>query len=289
MALDIGPVGIWAYGLQPGDDTAEAVAELDDLGYGALWLGSSDGGLELQESLLAASRRLVLATAIISIWLNPPARVAASYQRVERSHPGRMLIGLGSSHAGRTQGQEYRRPFQKMVGYLDELDALRSTVPKDRRVLAALGPKMLRLAGERSAGVHPYLVTPAHTKKAREILGPRPLLAPEQKVLLETDPVKAREVARETTSLYLSLPNYANNLLRLGFTTDDLADGGSDRLVDAVIAWGDADAVVKRIAEHHAAGADHVAIQVLTPGDYGQGSLPRQQWRELAAALKART
>ena len=160
MELDIGPVGIWGYGNWHGDDAAEAVAELDELGYGALWLGSSDGGLELHEALLAASHRLILATAIINIWVNPPARVAASYQRVERSHPGRILIGLGSSHAGMTQGQEYR-PYQKMVSYLDELDALSPTVPTERRVLAALGPKMLRLAAERSAGVHPV---PGHAR-----------------------------------------------------------------------------------------------------------------------------
>jgi probable F420-dependent oxidoreductase len=288
MALDIGRVGIWTYGLwQDAGDAAEAAAELDELGYGALWLGNSDGGLELHEALLAASRRLVLGTAIINIWVNPPARVGASYQRVERSYPGRILIGLGSSHAGLTQGQEYR-PSQKMVSYLDELDARSPTVPTDRRVLAALGPKMLRLAAERSAGVHPYLVTPAHTKRARDILGSGPLLAPEQKVVLETDPINARAIARPVFSPHLTQPNYTNNLLRMGFTTDDLADGGSDRLIDAVIAWGDTGTVLDRIAAHHAAGADHVAIQVLTAGDYDRGPLPRQQWRELAAAWKAR-
>jgi probable F420-dependent oxidoreductase len=289
MALDIGRVGIWTYRLwQDAGDTAEAVAELDELGYGALWLGNSDGGLKLHEALLAASRRLVLGTAIINIWVNPPVRVAASYQRVERSYPGRILIGLGSSHAGLTQGQEYR-PYQKMVSYLDELDARSPTVPTDRRVLGALGPQMLRLAAERSAGAHPYLVTPAHTKKARDILGPGPLLAPEQKVVLETDPVKARAIARPVFSPHLTQPNYTSNLLRMGFISGDLAGGGSDRLIDAVIAWGDADTVLDRIAEHHAAGADHVAIQVLTAGDYGRGPLPRHQWRELAAAWKART
>jgi probable F420-dependent oxidoreductase len=289
MALDIGPVGIWTYGMwQDADDAAEAVAELEELGFGALWLGFSDGGLELHESLLAASKHLVLGTAIINIWMNSPSKVAASYQRVERSHPGRMLIGLGSSHAGLTQGQDYQ-PLQKMVSYLDELDTLSEAVPRDRRVLAALGPKMLRLAGERSAGVHPYLVTPAYTQKAREILGPEPLLAPEQKVVLETDPVKAREIARSVFSPHLTQPNYTNNLRRMGFTTGDFAAGGSDRLLDAVIAWGDADTVLGRIDEHHAAGADHVAIQVLTAGEYGRGPLPRRQWRELAAALKART
>jgi probable F420-dependent oxidoreductase len=184
-----------------------------------------------------------------------------------------------------TRGQEYRRPFQQLVSYLDELDALTPTVPKDRRVLAALGPKTLRLAAERSARAHPYLVTPAHTKEARDILGPEPLLAPEQKVILETDPQKARDIARATLSLYLALPNYTNNLLRLGFTNEDFADGGSDRLVDAVIAWGDTDAILARIAEHHAAGANHVCIQVLTAGDRHHGPLPRQQWRELAHAL----
>jgi probable F420-dependent oxidoreductase len=289
MALDIGPVGIWTYGIwQDADDAAEAVVELDELGYGALWLGSSDGGLELHEALLAASRRIVVGTAIINIWMNPPATVAASYQRVERSYPGRMLIGLGSSHAGMTRGQEYR-PCQKMVSYLDELDVLRPTVPTDRRVLAALGPKMLRLAADRSAGVHPYLVTPARTKESREILGPEPLLAPEQKVVLETDPIKAHQIARAVFSPHLTQPNYTNNLLRMGFTTADFAYGGSNQLLDAVIAWGDADTVLDRIDEHHAAGADHVAIQVLTSGDYGHGPLPRQQWRELAAALNARS
>src|SRR5580692_4461327 len=144
MAVDIGPVGIWTYGMWEGaDDAAEAVAELDELGYGALWLGFSDGGLELHETLLAASRRIVLGTAIINIWMNPPARVADSYQRVERSHSGRMLIGLGSSHAGMTLGEEYR-PYQKMVTYLDELDAMIPTVPADRRVLGALGPTMIQ-------------------------------------------------------------------------------------------------------------------------------------------------
>jgi probable F420-dependent oxidoreductase len=147
---------------------------------------------------------------------------------------------------------------------------------------------MLRLAGKRSAGVHPYLVTPAHTKEARGILGPEPLLAPEQKVVLETGPVKAREIARAVFSPHLTQPNYTNNLLRMGFTPNDLAGGGSDRIIDAVIAWGDTDTVLDRIAEHHAAGANHVAIQVLTAGDYGQGPLPRRQWRELAAALKTR-
>ena len=267
-------------------DAAEAVAELDQLGYGALWLGFSDGGLELHETLLAASRRIVVGTAIVNIWMNAPARVAASYQRIERSHPGRMLIGLGSSHAGMIQGQEYR-PYQKMVTYLDELDAIIPTVPMGRRVLGALGPKMILLAGKRSAGVHPYLVTPAHTKEAREILGPEPLLAPDQKVVLESDPVKAREIARAVFGPHLTQPNYTNNLLRMGFTPDDLADGGSDRIVDAVIAWGNTDAVLDRVAEHHAAGADHVAIQVITGGPYGQGPLPRKQWRELGAALKA--
>jgi probable F420-dependent oxidoreductase len=290
MALDIGPVGIWtSASLWRSEEAADAVAELDDLGYGALWLGGSDGGLELHEALLAASHRLVVATGIISIWLDPPAKVAASYQRVEHSHPGRLLIGLGSSHAGFTRGEEYLRPYHKLVNYLDELDALTPTVPKDRRVLAALGPKTLRLAAERSAGAHPYLVTPAHTKEARDILGPEPLLAPEQKVVLEADPTRAREIGRATLALYLALPNYTNNLLRLGFTTDDFADGGSDRLVDAVIAWGDTDTVLDRIAEHHAAGADHVCVQVLTSGDRHRGSLPRLQWRQLAHARQART
>jgi probable F420-dependent oxidoreductase len=168
-----------------------------------------------------------------------------------------------------------------MRHYLDELDGMEDGIPKDGRVLAALGPRMLQLAAERSRGAHPYLVTPAHTKRARELMGPRALLAPEQKVLLESDPARAREIARSALPLYLRLPNYTNNLKRLGFADEDFTDGGSDRLIDALIAWGEPDVILERIEEHREAGADHVILQVL-----GSEGLPREQWRALAEALR---
>jgi probable F420-dependent oxidoreductase len=293
MSLDLRPVGIWASsGLwqASGDELGEAAAELDDLGYGALWLGTASGDLELPERLLAATRRLVVATGIVNIWTDPAPSVAAASARVTAAHPDRFLLGLGSSHAmvveART-GQRYTRPLARLSSYLDELDALTPPVPHDRLVLAALGPKALQLAARRSAGAHPYLVPPEHSRQAREIMGPDALLAPEQKVVLETDPATARAIARSTLSLYLQLPNYTNNLLRLGFTADDIEGSGSDRLVDALVAWGDVDTVVARVAEHLDAGADHVCIQVLTAATDGRQGLPRQEWRTLAGPLGA--
>lgn len=286
--LDLGPVGLWTSSTTwtaAGGELADAAAELDDLGYKALWLGSSDGNLVPHEALLAATRRLVVASGIINVWTDPPALVAESYRRVNAAYQDRILIGLGSSHAALVKDEEYRRPLARLDRYLDDLDALDDTVPADHRVLAALGPKALKLAAERSAGAHPYLTTPEHTAEARQIIGPSPLLVPEQKVVLETDPAAARNIARNTLSMYLQLPNYTNSFLRMGFEQEDLAHGGSDRLVDALVAWGDTDQVLKRIAEHHAAGADHVVVQVLTAGDRHYGPLPRQEWRVLAEAI----
>ena len=183
--LDIGPVGLWtSSGLwtAAGDEMTEAAAELDDLGYGALWLGSSDGNLVPHESLLAATTRLVVISGIINVWTNPPGTVAESYQRVNTAHPDRIVIGLGSSHAPLVKTEEYRQPLTRLRLYLDDLDAGDPTVPANRRLLAALGPKTLTLAAERSAGAHPYLITPDHTAEARRVLGPSVLLAPEQKL-----------------------------------------------------------------------------------------------------------
>jgi probable F420-dependent oxidoreductase len=284
-------VGLWtSSGLwtAAGGEIADAAAELDDLGYRALWLGSSGGSLQPHESLLAATTRLVVVSGIINVWTDPPTLVAESYQRVNAAHPDRILIGLGSSHAPLVKAGEYRQPLTRLRRYLDDLDASGPAVPASRRVLAALGPKTLTLAAERSAGAHPYLTTPEHTAEARQIMGPSALLAPEQKVILETDPATARDIARNTLSQYLQLPNYTNSFLRMGFSQDDLEHGGSSRLVDGLIAWGDADAVLKRVSEHHAAGADHVCVQVLTSGDRHAGRLPRQEWRVLAAALGTR-
>jgi probable F420-dependent oxidoreductase len=286
MSIEIGRVGIWSSYRQWGDDgkNAEAAAELDELGYGALWLGGAHGDLALVESLLAATPRLALATGIVNIWLYEPDMVAASTDRVNHAHPGRLLLGLGAGHAPSTEasGQTYEKPYSKLVSYLDGLDAAPTPDPKDQLALAALGPRVHTLAADRSAGAHPYLVPPEHTASARAVMGAGALLAPEQKVVLETDPARARELGRKALAIYLKLPNYTNNFLRLGFTPDDIAPPGSDRLVDAVIAWGDLDTVLARVKAHHDAGADHVCIQAITATP---GELPRAEWRELAAAL----
>src|SRR4051812_45549331 len=294
LDLDIGRIGIWSpvpVWEQEGGEAAEAAAELGELGYGALWQGRSEGDLAVQRSLIEASGKLVLATGIINIWTNAPSLVAASYTSIERDHPGRLVIGLGSSHAPIVEaatGEKYEKPLSKLASYLDELDAVGETVPKGRRVLAALGPKALALSAEHSAGAHPYLAPPDHPRRAREILGPDALLAPEVTVVLEPDPDEGRALGREMLSIYLGLPNYTNNFKREGFTDEDIADGGSDRLVDAIVAHGDAEAIVARVAEHHEAGADHLALQVVTGGDRGAPALPREQWRELAPPPRLR-
>jgi probable F420-dependent oxidoreductase len=280
--VDVGSVGIWSVGLRNDDPEAageirEAAAELEELGYGAIWLGGSPG-LQHAVPLLEATSRIVVATGILNIWQYDPAGVAERQKSLSAAHPGRFLLGLGASHARAVEG--YHKPYSAMVEYLDGLDA--AGAPSAERVLAALGPRMLELSRDRTAGAHPYLVTPEHTATARGILGPGPLLAPEVKVVLETDAERARATARRHLDFYLELPNYTNNLLRLGFTEDDFADGGSDRLVDATVAWGDVEAARRRVAEHRDAGADHAVLQVLTDDPAG---LPRAQWRELAAAL----
>jgi probable F420-dependent oxidoreductase len=288
MAPQLGPIGVWSSQLRFGDpgEITEAAAELEELGYGALWLPGGAGGdiFEDCDRVLAATRRITVATGILNIWAHPVAEAAAGHARLTTAYPGRFLLGLGVSHGPmveRLLHQQYRRPLATMASYLDGLDAASPPVPASERVLAALGPKMLELARDRSAGAHPYLVTPEHTRSAREVLGQRPLLAPEQKVVLETDPVKARQTARAALALYLSLPNYTNNLRRIGFTDDDLDAGGSDRLIDGLYAWGDASQVMARVRQHHDAGADHVCIQVITP----DRAVPRAEWRELAAAF----
>jgi probable F420-dependent oxidoreductase len=242
---------------------AETLAELEELGVGTLWLGGSpDPDLRSVEELLDNSTTLTVATGIVNVWARPAAVAAESRARVLARHPGRFLLGVGASHRVLV-GDAYVRPYEKLVSYLDDLDA--AGVPVDGRVLAALGPRVLRLAAERTGGAHPYLVTPEHTARAREILGTDRLLVPEQKVVLSTDPEQARALARRRLAMYLELPNYTNSWLRQGFTEDDIAGGGSDRLVDAMVAWGDEDAVRARIEEHRSAGADQVALQVLNP------------------------
>jgi probable F420-dependent oxidoreductase len=229
--------------------------------------------------LVAATSRIVVGTSIQSIWEHEPADTAAAFADLEASNPGRFVLGLGVSHAKRVE--QYRRPYSALVAHVDALDA--AGVPAGRRLLAALGPKTLELARDRAAGSIPYLVTPEHTAYAREILGEAPLLAPELMVVLETDPALARSLAREALAPYLALSNYTNNFLRHGFTEDDLTDGGSDRLIDAVFAWGEESAIRTRIDAFREAGADHVALQVVdgAPRD----ALPRAAWSRLADLL----
>lgn len=254
---DLGKFGVW---LGTRDLAPELAAEIESLGYGAAWIGASpDAELAWVEPALEQTTTLQLATGIVNIWTAPAAAVAKSYHRIEDAHPGRFLLGIGVGHPEHTD--QYQKPYDALVSYLDELD--NGMVPNSRRVLAALGPRVLRLAAERSAGAHPYLTTPEHTGKARHLLGNTVFLAPEHKVVLTTDADEARAVGRKFADFYLGLSNYVNNWLRLGFTDEDVRKPGSDRLIDALVAYGTPDAIARRLNEHRDAGADHVAIQVL--------------------------
>lgn len=286
MSVDIGATGIWSRELRFHAERAEAreaAVELEELGFDALFIPDVGGDvLGSVTELLEATRAIPLATGILNIWMHPAAEVAAGVAAIEQSHPGRFLLGLGASHAAVVDAEgppRYERPYSAMVDYLDALDA-QPQAPAPR-ILAALGPRMLELARERSDGAHPYLVPPEHTRLAREALGEGRLLAPEVSVLLESDPARALERATAFVSDYLRLPNYTDNLRRLGFGDADLADGGSERLVRALVAFGDEDAIVEGVAAHRAAGADHVTLHVIGAGE----TLPREDWRRLAAAL----
>ena len=293
--MDITGVGIWTFALdlQPASASKEAAAELEELGYKALWVPEAANREAVANAglLLSATSTMVVATGIANIWMRHAMAAANAWRTLNEAYDDRFLMGLGVSHApsvGRLLGDTWDRPLERMSQYLDAMDeaifmATQPAVPPSR-VLAALGPRMLDLARERSLGAHPYFVPVEHTTFARERLGPGPLLAPEQAVVLETDPVEARRIARAHMAGYLRLPNYARNLVRLGWTEEDLADGGTDRLVDAIVAWGDLDAVADRVAEHRDAGADHVCIQVLTSES---GAVPLDEWRRLAPALTA--
>jgi probable F420-dependent oxidoreductase len=257
LTLDLGRYGVW---LPTRSITPQLAKQIESLGYGAAWIGGSpDASLEWVEPALAATSSLQLATGIINIWASPAAEVAASYHRIEKAYPGRFLLGVGVGHPEHTD--EYKKPYDALVEYLDELDA--ASVPTSRRVLAALGPKVLALSAERAAGAHPYLTTPAHTAQAREVVGNTVFLAPEHKVVLTADANEAREIGRGAVDFYLGLSNYVNNWRRLGFTDADVRKPGSDKLIDAVVAYGSPTAIAARLNDHLEAGADHVAIQVL--------------------------
>jgi probable F420-dependent oxidoreductase len=282
----VGTYGIWCADLRVNDidEATGAAAELEDLGFGALWLPGRGADIyERVSALLDATERIVVATGVVTIWRHGAVEAAAAHAEITRRHPGRFLLGIGVSHAqivDRTEPGRYAKPLQHLAAYLDELDAASPPVPKEERLLASLGPRSIALAGARTAGTHPYLVTPDHSRFARDLLGPGPLVAPEQAVALG-DANRRRELGRGHLHGYLQMPNYTRNWLRLGFTPADLEGGGSDRLVDALVAGGEPEAAVARAQEHLSAGADHVCFQVLAGG----GPPPRSEWRALAAAL----
>lgn len=292
--MELGRIGVWSPPMRraPRAEAVAAAVELERLGYGTLWLPGrpsmeADGVFERAAAVLEATERMTVASGVVSVYEIPAAIAAAEHNRLARAHPGRFLLGLGVSHApivDRDAPGRYTHPIATMSAYLDELDNAPEPVPPDQRVIAALGPRMLQLARERSLGTHPYNVTPEHTRQAREAVGPSRIVAPEQGVALAGDAATGRRIARRFLRTYLGLPNYTNNWMRFGFTPADLEDGGSDRLVDAVIAWGDADAIRQRVEEHLRVGADHVAVQALREDD----AIPLEEWRVLADALPLR-
>ena len=292
-SIQIGAFGVWTFQLDilPAARMQETAAELEEMGYGAVWYGEAVGREALTKAalLLAGTKRAVIATGIANIYARDPVTMAAGQKTLAEAYPNRFLLGLGVSHiplVERVRGHRYDKPVPTMRAYLDAMDQAPyqavSPPSKPPRVLAALGPLMLKLAAERADGAHPYNTTPKHTAQARELLGPDPYLCPEQAVVLEKDPGKARTIARKFLEIYLGLPNYTNNWLRLGFQEADLANGGSDKLIDAVVAWGDLKTVVGRVQDHLSAGADHVCIQVLTDDSK---TFPLREYREVASAI----
>ena len=285
--MELGRVGVWWSGSwhTDSDESVDVAAELEALGFGAIWSsGGFNPGLSSRFArLLSSTRHITIASGVVNIWLSPPRDIADAVATLEADFPARFLLGLGASHSALIEN--YTRPHGHMLGYIDALDAAVPSVPTGRRVLAALGPRMMGLARDRSAGAHPYFVPVEHTSLARDILGVGPILAPELAVVLESDATKARHQARGYTAGYLTLPNYVNNLLRLGFDEHDVSGGGSDRLVDAVVAWGGVDAISRRVDAHIDAGADHVCVQVVSD----LAAFPLDAYRELASALVPRS
>jgi probable F420-dependent oxidoreductase len=294
VPVQLGRVGLWTFTLDqlPASRAREVAAELETMGWGAIWIPEAVGRDPFVSAalLLSATEQCVVATGIASIYARDPMAMTSAWQALCEAFPARFLLGLGVSHRPIVEdlrGGAYQAPVATMREYLERMDsslylAAPPTEPPER-VLAALGPRMLELARDHAQGAHPYLVTPDHTATARAILGPDRLLAPEQKVLLEHDPARAREIARESLAVYVpGMVNYVNSLRRLGFTDDDLGDPLSDRLVDALVAWGSVDTIAARVREHHDAGADHVAIHVLPMNDTER---VMADWRTLAAVL----
>lgn len=261
---DLGTYGVFGHYSQWQQFSPDQLREIEGLGYGAIWAGGSPAAeLAWVDPILGATEKLQVATGIVNIWTADPGPTAESFHRIEAAYPGRFLLGIGVGHP--EAHSEYKKPYDALTEYLDALD--QHGVPKERRVVAALGPQVLKLSARRSAGAHPYLTTPEHSAQARELIGPDAFLAPEHKVVLTTDAEQARVVGRQALEVYLNLANYLNNWKRLGFGDADVAKPGSDSLVDAVIAHGEVDAIATRLKAHLDAGADHVPVQVLTSPD----------------------
>ena len=276
--MDIGDIGIWTsyrpFGIERAGEAAKLV---EQLGYGAWWVGGSPHVPDIRP-VLEATSTMVAATGILNVWSNDPGETAAADAALRADFPERFMLGVGIGHPEATS--DYRRPLRTMRAFLDGLDASPTPPPADERCLAALGPKMLDLAGERTAGTHPYFTTVDHTRFARERLGSGKLVAPELACVVDTDRVRAKAVARDYAKLYLGLRNYTKNLLDFGFTERDVADGGSDRLIDAVIPQGSAEQIAEVARAHLDAGANHVCLQPL-----GEEGIPRKSWTALANAL----
>jgi probable F420-dependent oxidoreductase len=261
---DLGTFGAFGHHSMWQQLTPGQLREIEGLGYGAIWAGGSPAAeLSWVDPILEQTTTMKVATGIVNIWTADPGPTAASFHRIEKAYPGRFQLGIGVGHP--EAHQQYRKPIDALTDYLDKLDEY--GVPKNSRVVAALGPKVLKLSAERSAGAHPYLTTPEHTAQARKLIGAEALLAPEHKAVLTADAEKARAVGRKALEIYLNLANYLNNWKRLGFTDEDVAKPGSDRLVDALVAHGTPDEIAARLKEHISAGADHVPVQVLTGPD----------------------
>jgi len=276
--MNIGRIGVWTSYRPFGVERAgEAARLVEELGYGAWWLGGSPHVPDVRP-ILEATSTLVAATGILNVWINDPAETAADHAALGGDFPARFMLGIGIGHPEATS--DYRRPLHAMRTFLDALDAAPEPPPADDRCLAALGPKMLDLAAERTAGAHTYFVPVEHTRSARERLGPGKLIATEVACVVETDPARAKAVAREYATLYLGLRNYTRNLLDCGFTEDDFADGGSNRLLDAIVPQGSAEHIAEIVRAHLDAGADHVCVQPL-----GEEGVPRDSWTALAQAL----
>jgi probable F420-dependent oxidoreductase len=277
--MELGKFGIWTtYRTLAEEHAGDAARLVEELGYSVFWLGGSPR-LPQVRPLLEATESLVVATSIVNVWAYDPVDLAAEYAVLERDFPGRLLVGIGIGHPEATS--DYSRPLTAMKSFLDGLDTAVPPLPRTRRCLAALAPKMLALSAERSLGAVPYFTSAAHTKTARAQAGRGALLAPEVAFVLDDDAERARATAREYARIYLGLSNYTNNLLATGFTEEDIAGGGSDRLIDAVIPHGSADQIAAAVREHLAAGADHIAVQAL-----GEPGIPRAGWTALAEALR---